>query len=392
VLALTAALLGVYVALDAVLFFAFWELGLSPTLLLLGLWGSGAARRRIATRVLVTLLLGGVPLLAGLVLAVRGDGGWQTDLVALAASPPAPAAQGAIAALLLLGLAVKAPLPPFHGWMPETMGEGPAPLGALVVGFKIGAWGLLRLLAPLAPSAFAELAPWLGAWAVGGAAYAGLVALRQPSLRRLVAWLGVSHVGIVVLAIASREPSGVQGALLALAHFPLASSALVLLAGWLHDRLRTEDLAHLGGIAARAPRFAALLVLGLAAAAGLPGTSGFVGELLALVSAFRAWPVAGALAVVALAFGVVAVVRAGAAILGGRPAGPGVTELRDATGAESAPVLMLLAVSVLLGLVPSVPLVLTEGAVAATAADRDPTSDAVRADVRRDSSPTRPVP
>lgn len=359
VLLLGTALLGVYVALDVVVFFGFWELGLAPSLLLLGLWGTGVSRRRVASRVLISLLLGGLPLLFGLLALAYSGGAWETDLTVLAATPAPLAVQAIALPLVLLGLATKAPLPPFHGWMPEALGEGPAALGALVVGLKIGAWAMLRLALPLCPEAFHDAAPWLAGLAGSAVLYAGLVAWRQTTLRRLVAWLGISHVGVVVLGIASQDPTGIQGALFALGHFPLAAAALVLLAGVLRERLRSEDVHGIGGLAGVAPRLTAVLLVAGLAAAGLPGTTGFVGELLAVVGGFRAHPWTLALAVPGLAVGAAALARMGASLLGGPPSRAAVAELRDLDGAEALPILLLLTVSVAGGLAPSWPLTLT---------------------------------
>ncbi len=352
VLWLGTALLGVYVALDAVVFFGFWELGLAPIALLLVGWGTGASPQHTALRGFVSLLLGGVPLLLGLLVLAGAGPMWTTDLGVLASQRPPMATQALALVLLGIGLAAKAPLPPLHGWMPEALGEGPAALGAMVVGLKIGVWALVRLVLPTCPDAVALAAPWLTGVAVVGSVYAGLHALRQPTLRRLIAWVGISHVGIAVLGITSLDGDGVRGGVMALVSFALSAAPAMLVAGLVMDRLDSEDLHGVGGLATVAPRLAGLMVAAGLAMVGLPGTSGFVGELLAVTGGFRAHPWTLLFALPALGLGAVATVRAGERVLGGPPSNQAVAELRDVSGSEAAPVLLLLALSVIVGLFP----------------------------------------
>ena len=192
---------------------------------------------------------------------------------------------------------MKAPLFPFHTWLPTVLREGPTGLSTLLVGLKLGAFGILRFALPLAPDAAHDYV-WLMAVLGGfGVLYGALVALRQSNLRKMLAFSSVSHVGLVIMGIAAMNIQGVQGAVFQLVNFGVIAGGLFLLAGFLHHRLGSTDLVSLGGLARPLPRLTALFLLLGMAAIGLPGTSGFVAELLILIGVWQAHP---SLALVAL--------------------------------------------------------------------------------------------
>ncbi|TPQ27345.1 NuoM family protein [Methylomonas koyamae] len=310
VLILESATIGVFVALDMALFFLFWELTLPPIFFLAGLWGIGAERRQAALKYTLYMLFGGVPLLFAIAtLALNhahytgGDvpGGLAFSLPVLLNTPMDAATQELVFFLLMLGFAVKAPLVPFHTWLPTMAMEGPAFLTALLVGLKLGLYGILRFALPLAPQAALEHR-WLVA-IVGAVTlvYAALIALQQTNLRRLLAYSSISHVGLVLMGLATFNYQGQQGALLQLLNFTLVAGSLMLMAGMLQQRLGSCELVHLGGLAKPAPRLACLFFLFTLASLGVPGANGFPAELLVLIGTLQAYP---ALAMVAL-FGAV---------------------------------------------------------------------------------------
>lgn len=354
-LVLTTALLGVYVALDALLFFSFWELGLPPLMLLLALGGGGPSPERLTARVTMTLLLGGLPLLLGLLVLAHGPDGWTTDLVVLAAHPRPLAQQQLALGLILLGLAVKAPIPPLHGWMLEAVGDGPAAAGVMVIGLKIGAWALLRVAAPTCPDAFAAAGPALVALGSAASLYAALLAWRQTQLRRVVAWVGVSHVGAVVAALGTGDALAKAGAWVLLVDVGLTASALVALGAAVHQRAGGEDLSRVRGLATATPRLSGLLVVAALLGAGLPGGAAFVGEWLVSTGLARTAPWALALTLPAAAVGALALGRQLAGLLGGVPT-EAIRGTRDASQAEALPVLALLALALVIGLAPELPL------------------------------------
>jgi NADH-quinone oxidoreductase subunit M len=312
ILFLLAATLGVFCALDALLFFLFWELTLVPTYFLLSLWGVGPHRRYAAVKYTLLMLAGGVPLLFGFLLLAfahaEGAGGQipgalAFDYTSLLTAPLGPGQERAVFLLLLVGFAVKTPLFPFHTWLPVAAREGPIAMVAVLAGIKLGAYGLLRFTLPLAPGAARELHWLLAALGVIGILYGSLVALAQTNLRRMLAYAGIAHVGLVVLGLASFDAPGVQGALYQLLSFTFVAGGLFLLTGMLHHRIGSTEVASLGGAARSMPLLAsAFLFLGLAGA-GLPGTSGFPGELLLLVSAIGAHTGAGLAALLGMILG-----------------------------------------------------------------------------------------
>lgn len=348
----TSALTAIFVATDLALFFAAWELALLPTVLMLGLAGRSAGQEGIAVRVGLTLLIAGMPLLLALVVLAGPGGPPNLDLTSLEAQPLPLVTQRVALGLMLLGLAVKAPLAPFHGWMPDTVAEGPAGLAAGIVGFKTGAWAMLRLGLALCPAALAEVAPALGVIAVLSALYAALHAMRATRLRRTVAWLGVSHVGLVVAGIATLDAAGVQGAVWTLAHFALSGTGLVLLAAWLGRRMGREELPGWAGLAAAAPGFAGWFIAFGLVSVGMPGTSGFVGEVLVLLGVLRTHPWWLLIALPVVPLGAVALGRRLAGMVGG-PKSEASAGLRGMEPWEVAPLAGLLVVSIFLGIFPS---------------------------------------
>lgn len=297
-----SATLGVFVALDTILFFFFWELTLVPLYFLVSLWGVGEHRRYAATKYTLVMLAGGIPLLLGFVLlafhyaAHTGQpvpAGLSFDLAALLAAPPPRATALAVFLLLLAGFAVKTPLFPLHTWLPVSVMEGPAAVAALLLGLKLGAYGLLRFALPLSPAVAREWHWALAGLGVIGVLYGAIAALAQTNLRRMLAYASLSHVGLVVLGLASFNVRGLQGAVFQLLNFTVAAGGITLLIGFLHARTGSTDFAGLGGIHRAAPLWSALLLFFSLAGLGMPGTSGFPAELLILVSALETHTGAG---------------------------------------------------------------------------------------------------
>ena len=293
-LALEGVTMGVFCALDMVLFLLFWELTLPPFFFLIGLWGIGSQRRGAAMKYTLFMLFGGVPLLLAIILLATNHASQTGGVIPydLAFSLPVlldthlpNELQSIVFLLLLLGFAVKAPLVPLHTWMPTVSMEGPTHVVALLVGLKLGVYGILRFTIPLAPIAAIEFSWILSAIGVITLIYGALIALQQTNLRRLLAFASVSHVGMVIIAIASLNIQGLQGAIFQLLNFTLIASALMLIAGFIQHRLGSTDAIHLGGIAKVMPRLTCFYFLFALASIGIPGTSGFPAELLMIIGA-----------------------------------------------------------------------------------------------------------
>jgi NADH-quinone oxidoreductase subunit M len=365
-LLLHAATLGIFVALDGILFFLCWELTLVPLHFLNALWGLGPQRRQAATQYTLTMLAGGVPLLFAFVMlafaSVHDGGSASFDLRDWLALPLGHDAQLAVFLLLLAGFAVKLPAFPLHTWLPSLAAEGPVGVLALVTGLKLGAWGLIRYAIPLAPDVVRELHWLLAGLGVVGILYGAAAALAQTNLRSMLAYSSLSHVGLVLLGIASLNLAGIQGALLQLLNFTLASGGLFLLAGALHRRLGSTELAQLGGVAKSLPLLSsAFLLLGLAGM-GLPGTSGFPAEFLILLSAFKTHGGAALAALAGMVVGAAYFLGAWRRAFLGPLARPALAETADLRASELWFVAVVGLVVVLVGMYPEPVLRLIDGA------------------------------
>ncbi|RJK93425.1 complex I subunit 4 family protein [Vallicoccus soli] len=292
-LLLEAGVLATFLAQDLLLFFVAFETVLIPMYFVIAVWGGdgrGSARPAAQVFVLYTLL-GSVVMLAGFLL-VRARTG-TSDLQALAERGGAGMSTTVqVVAFLLvgLGLAVKAPMWPLHTWLPAAHTAAPTVGSVLLAGvlLKLGTYGLVRTALPVLPEGARVLAPYLAALAVVGILWGALACLAQRDLKRLVAYSSVSHMGFVLLGIATLTEAGVNGALFANVAHGLITGLLFLLAGAVKERHGTTDMDELGGgLYARAPRLGGVLALAAVASLGLPGLAGFWGEMLAMLGAYR---------------------------------------------------------------------------------------------------------
>ncbi|MGZ8162514.1 MAG: complex I subunit 4 family protein [Methylobacter sp.] len=298
-LVLEGVTVGVFCALDMMLFFLFWELTLPPIFFLIGLWGIGPQRRGAAMKYTLFMLFGGIPLLFAIIMlainhAIEMGGNipqhLSFSLPVLLETPLPDNLQALVFILLMTGFAVKAPLVPFHTWMPTAAMEGPTQMTALLIGLKLGAYGIMRFAMPLTPSAAVEYSWTLGILGAVTLVYGALIALQQTNLRRLLAYASISHVGLVIIGITALNMQGIQGAIFQLCNFTLVAGSLMLIAGFIHQRLGSNEAVHLGGLAKVMPRLTCFYFLFALASMGMPGTNGFPAELLLLISALIAHP------------------------------------------------------------------------------------------------------
>ena len=309
-LLLESTIVGVFCALDTILFFLFWELTLIPLYFLISLWGVGANRRYAAVKYTMFMLVGGVPLLFGFLLLAFNHAsvtassipdGLSFDYVQLLQVPVSSELQLLIFLLLLSGFAVKTPVFPLHTWLPVVSMEGPATIAALMTGLKLGAYGIIRFVVPLAPQAAVDMHWLLAGLGVVGILYGAVAAIHQTNIRRMLAYASISHVGLVLLGVASFNLQGIQGAIFQLLNFTLIAGGIFLLTGLLQQRIGSTDIISLGGVAHSMPLLASFFFLFGLAGLGIPLTSGFPAELLLLTSALQTHTGAG----LAALFGVV---------------------------------------------------------------------------------------
>lgn len=287
-----ATMMGAFVSLDLMLFWVFFVLELIPSYFLITRWGTGEGRREAAINYVSVMLAGSALMLVGIVLLGMNaaDAGRAPifDFVTLLTVPIPEQRQTLIFFLLFLALAIKAPIFPFHTWMPRVLEQGPVVgVSVFLVGLKIGTYGFLRFVIPLLPEASKE---WFWLMALLGAVgmvYGALIALVQTNLRRLLAFASLSHMGMVMLGLSSLNFTGFQGGLLQMINLGIAGAGLFFVAGFLYTRLGPPDLSAMGGLGDSLPAMGmTFLVIGLASI-GLPGTGGFNGEHLVMIGAFQ---------------------------------------------------------------------------------------------------------
>ena len=307
-LLLESATLGIFCSLDGILFMLFWEMTLIPIYFLVSFWGVGPNRRFAAVKYTLFMLAGGVPIIFGFIMLAFSHaemaGGFPAgltfDYLEWLKTPLPLDLQKQIFLLLLLGFAFKLPAIPLHTWLPVMAMQGPISVTATIVGLKLSAYGLIRYVIPLAPQAAQEFAWMLTAIGAIGMLYGAVVAMAQTNLRRMLAFASISHVGLVVLGIASFTQQGIEGAIFQLLNFVIVASGLFLITGLLHHRIGSTDIISLGGVAKSMPKLTAFFLLFGLASIGIPGTSGFPAEFLILYSTITTQTGAGiaALAVV----------------------------------------------------------------------------------------------
>jgi NADH-quinone oxidoreductase subunit M len=307
-LALETGALGVFSAVDLVLFFVFWEAMLIPAYLLIGRWG-GERRAYAALKFIVYTMAGSalmlVAILALAMLNYKATGVLTFDRLALQNVPLSWSAQLWLFLAFVLAFAVKTPIWPLHTWLPDAYVESPAPVTILLAGVlsKMGIYGLIRLCLPLFPSAVEAARPWIWSLAIIGIVYSALIALVQRDMKRLVAFSSMAHVGLIFAGALAANTQGVQGALVQSVSHGLTVSALFLLVSWLEARRGTRQVDDMGGLWKSIPLFGTLMLTVMLASIGLPGLSGFPGEFAMLVGIFRQSPAAAVCAALGMILG-----------------------------------------------------------------------------------------
>ena len=289
-LLLEVGMLGTFLALDLFLFYIFWELVLVPMYFLIGIWGGGR-REYSAFKFFVYTLAGSLAiLLAILALYVQAHTFDMLELAGRGHTFPLAFQQWLFVAFFL-GFAIKVSVFPFYTWLPDAHVDAPTPGSVLLAGvlLKMGGYGFFRIAYPICP----EGAKWFG-WAMAllgtiNIVYGALVAMAQTDFKRLVAYSSVSHMGFVLLGLASLTPQGFNGAMFQMVSHGLVTGGMFLLVGVLYDRAHTRQLEAFGGLGARMPVYSGVLIFFSLASLGLPGLSGFVGEFLSLVGSFGIW-------------------------------------------------------------------------------------------------------
>jgi NADH-quinone oxidoreductase subunit M len=287
-LVLETLMLGVFSALDLVLFYLFFEGGLIPMFLIIGIWG-GKRRVYASFKFFLYTLVGSLLMLLA-IMAMYGIAG-TTDIAFILHNVTFPASmQKWLFLAFFASLAVKMPMWPVHTWLPDAHVEAPTAGSVILAGIllKMGGYGFIRFSLPMFPDASAYFAPLVFALSIIAIIYTSLVALVQEDMKKLIAYSSVAHMGFVTMGLFSMTEQGVQGAMFQMISHGFVSGALFLCVGVVYDRLHTRDIAAYGGLVARMPLYALAFMIFTMANVGLPGTSGFVGEFLSLLGGFLA--------------------------------------------------------------------------------------------------------
>jgi NADH-quinone oxidoreductase subunit M len=285
-LVLETLMIGTFAALDLVLFYLFFEGGLIPMFLIIGVWG-GPRRVYASFKFFLYTLLGSVLMLLA-IMAMYWDAG-TTDIPTLMRHAFPRGMQNWLFLAFLASFAVKMPMWPVHTWLPDAHVEAPT-AGSVILAailLKMGGYGFLRFSVPMFPFASHDFAPLVFALSVIAVVYTSLVALVQEDMKKLIAYSSVAHMGFVTMGIFALTTQGVAGGIFQMISHGIVSAALFLCVGVIYDRMHTREIAAYGGLVNRMPLYAAVFLLFTLANVGLPGTSGFVGEFLALIGTFR---------------------------------------------------------------------------------------------------------
>jgi NADH-quinone oxidoreductase subunit M len=299
-LMLETAMLGVFVSLDLILFYTFFEASLIPMFFLIAIWG-GERRNYASLKFLIYTFTGSIFMLVAIIamymLQSRTTGIQSFDLMRLQES----IASGQLWAgnlkleqlffwAFTIGFLIKTPAFPFHTWLPDAHVEAPTAGSVILAGvlLKMGTYGFLRFCLPLFPDVAPAMAPWIMGLAVIGIIYGAIVAAVQPDLKKLIAYSSVAHMGFVLIGIFSFTHNGMMGGSMQQLSHGISTGALFLLVGLLYERRHTRMFKEFGGLKQRMPIYAAIFLIVMLSSVGLPGTNGFVGEFLALLGTFEA--------------------------------------------------------------------------------------------------------
>ena len=289
-LLLEVGMLGTFMALDLFLFYIFWEVVLVPMYFLIGIWGGGR-REYSAFKFFIYTLAGSLAMLLGILALYFRTGTFDMVVLAQMGHTFDLTFQRILFFAFFIGFAIKVPIFPFHTWLPDAHVDAPTPISVLLAGvlLKMGAYGFFRIGFPIFPDGAQWFGMALATLGMINIVYGAFVAMAQTDFKRLVAYSSVSHMGFVLLGLASLTPEGMNGAMLQMFNHGIITGGMFLLVGVLYDRTHTRQLDAFGGLGGRLPVYAAMLMFFSLASLGLPGLSGFVGEFLSLIGAFGPW-------------------------------------------------------------------------------------------------------
>lgn len=309
-LLLEVGMVGVFCALDFVLFYVFWELMLIPMYFIIGIWG-GPRRIYAAVKFFIYTMTGSVLMLLAILFLYfthyKATGVYTFDILTYHSMGLPAGTQMWLFLAFFLAFAIKVPMFPFHTWLPDAHVEAPTAGSVILAGvlLKMGTYGFLRFSLPIFPQATMDFVPLVMALSVIGIIYGALVSIAQDDVKKLVAYSSVSHLGYCMLGMFALNLEGVKGSIIQMINHGLSTGALFLIVGILYERRHTRLISEYGGIMKVMPVFATLFLLVAFSSMGVPGLNGFVGELLILIGAFKASVTFGSLATIGLILGAI---------------------------------------------------------------------------------------
>ena len=366
-LVLETLMIGVFTALDLMLFYVFFEAGLIPMFIIIGVWG-GPRRVYASFKFFLYTLLGSVLMLIAM-LAMYFEAGTGDIPTLLSHNFPATLQTWAFLAFFA-SFAVKMPMWPVHTWLPDAHVEAPTAGSVILAGIllKMGGYGFLRFSLPMFPLASEYFQPMMFTLSIVAIVYTSLVALAQEDIKKLIAYSSVAHMGYVTMGIFTLNAAGLQGAIFQMVSHGFVSGALFLSVGVIYDRMHTRDIAAYGGLVNRMPWYAVAFLVFTMANVGLPGTSGFVGEFLTLLGAYRAntWVAMFAATGVILSAGYALWLLA--RVMNGKLEKPSLAGIMDLDWRERIVVIPLVLVTIFYGIYPAPVLNASEASVQALVA------------------------
>jgi len=310
VLVLEMAMIGVFVALDVILFYLFWEFSLVPMLYIIGAWG-GPQRIYASVKFFLYTFFGSLIMLIGMLylgyIYAEATGTWSFNLLDWYMLQLPFDMQMWLFAAFFLGFAIKVPMVPFHTWLPYAHGQAPT-IGSVILAavlLKMGTYGFIRFSLPLFPDASVAMMIPMGILALIAIIYTAMVAYAQEDIKQVIAYSSVSHMGVIILGIFALNVEGIGGSIFLMISHGIVSGALFMLVGVIYDRTHTKNMSQFGGLAKVMPMYATIFGIMLMASVGLPLTIGFVGEFLSLLGFFAVSPIMTAIAGLTIILGAV---------------------------------------------------------------------------------------
>jgi len=357
VLVLEMAMVGVFVALDAILFYVFWEFSLVPMLYIIGAWG-GPQRIYASIKFFLYTFTGSLIMLVGMLylgyVYAEATGVWSFNLLDWYMLQLPFDMQMWLFVAFFLGFAIKVPMVPFHTWLPYAHGQAPT-IGSVILAavlLKMGTYGFIRFSLPLFPDATVAMIMPMAILAVIAIVYTAMVAYAQEDIKQVIAYSSVSHMGVIILGIFALNVEGIGGSIFLMISHGIVSGALFMLVGVIYDRKHTKYMSEFGGLAKVMPMYATIFGVMLMASVGLPLTIGFVGEFLSLLGFFAVSPIMTAIAGLTIILGAVYMLVLYKRTFFGPITKPENFKLKDLNGKEYAALIPLVMLVVYLGIYP----------------------------------------